>query len=105
MIMVFISVFISGPNKEFALSIERIKGKFSFHIHLMVVAEVTAIGCGLLGLVTEDAGLPNTHSEKPRPSKRCISNGHFVEYTVEMQSVLRNAIIEDCKLSKCGVNN
>lgn len=95
MIMVFISVFISGPNKEFALPVERIKGKFSFHIHLTVAAEV--ICCSLLRVVTEDAGLPNTYSEKANPPKRCIGNGNFVEYIEEMQNVLRNAIIEDCK--------
>lgn len=63
MIMVVMSVFISGPHKEFALPVERIKGKFSFPIQLTVVAEVAAIGCSLLRLVTEGCRPPK-HTQR-----------------------------------------
>lgn len=63
MIMVVMSVFISGHDKECALPVERIKGKFSFPIHLTAVAEVTAIGCSLLRLVTEGRRPPE-HTQR-----------------------------------------
>lgn len=100
MIMVVMSVFISGPDKKCALSVERIKGKFSLPIHLTEVAEVTAIRFSLLRLVTEGCR-PSEHTQRENMSvEKMLLNifvRHFVEYTEEMQNVLRNAIIEDCK--------